>query len=120
LKQIDERVRRDLDKFVDGAVRERIANFKRDLLLWMVAAEIVRLGAFSTALQSQMLSRFDRETVGKLRLFLGSLSKVSAESIVYEKMVSVRNELERIAPIGIVEQVSALNEQCRDIIEGRA
>jgi Peptidase family M48 len=120
LKQIDERVRRDLDKFVDRTIREKIANLKRDLLLWMVATEIVRLGAFSTALQSQMLSRFDRETVDKLRSFLGSLPKVSAESVVFEKMVSARNELERLVPGDIVEQVSALNEQCRDIIEGRA
>ena len=120
LKQIDERVRRDLDKFVDGAIREKIANLKEDLLLWMAATEIVRIGAFSTALQSQMLSRFDRETVDKLRSFLGSLSKDSAESVVFEKMVSVRSELERVAPIGIVEQVSALNDQCRTIINDRA
>src|SRR5438552_804693 len=90
LKQIDERVRRDLDKFVDGAIRERIASLKEDLLLWMVAIEIVEIGVFSTALQLQMRSRFDRETVDKLRSFLGSLSKHSAETVVFEKMVSVR------------------------------
>ena len=120
LTQIDERVRRDLDKFVDRAIRERIANLKEDLLLWMVATEIVRIGAFSTTLQSQMLSKFDRETVDKLRSFLGSLSKVSAETIVFEKMVSVRDELEKVAPGGIVDLFSALTEQCRNIIMGSA
>jgi hypothetical protein len=117
LKQMDERVGRDLDKFVDGAIRERIIKLKEDLLLWKVAMEVVRIGLFSTAIQSQMLSRFDRGTIEKLRSFLGSLSKGSAEGVVFEKMVSVRNELVAILPSGILEQISALDDECHNIVK---
>lgn len=117
LKKIDERIGRDLDRFVDGAVRERISSLTEDLLLWMVALEVARIGTFSAAVQGRMRSRFGDETVEKLRSFLGSLSKATAESIVFKKMVTVRDELEAMTPNGILEQVSNLNDETRRIIE---
>jgi hypothetical protein len=78
LSLVDERIERDLTRFVDGAMREQIARLKEDLLLWTTANEIVQLGVFSADVQSNMRRRFDEDLVQKLRLFLGSLSKSSA------------------------------------------
>jgi len=116
LKKIDGRVERDLNKFVDGAAQERISNLKEDLLLWMVATEITRIGVFSATAQNQVQSRFGQETSEKLRSFLGSLSKSTAESIVFEKLVSVRDELEAVIPKEFLAQISILEGESRNIL----
>ncbi len=117
LRLVDERIERDLTKFIDGAVHSQIARLKGDLLLWTIAGEIVQLGAFSADIQSRMRGRFDQEVIQKLRSFLSSLSKASAEREVFQKMLAVRRELEAIVPDAIVETVSTLNEQARRIVQ---
>jgi hypothetical protein len=117
LRLVDERVERDLARFVDGAMREQIARLKEDLLLWMTANEIVQLGVFSADVQSRMRRRFEDELVDKLKSFLSSLSKASAEKEVFQKMLAVRSELESIIPDRIVETISTLNEEVRGILQ---
>ena len=116
MKKIDGRVERDLNKFVDGATQERISNLKEDLLLWMIATEITRIGVFSATAQNQVRSRFGQEISEKLRSFLGSLSKSTAESIVFEKLVSVRDELEALIPKEFLAQISILEGESRNIL----
>lgn len=117
LRKIDERIERDLDKFVDGVIREKIAKLKEDLLLWMVATNIVERNAFTARMQTQVSARFGLEIAEKLRTFLGSLSKPAAESAVFEKLIAVRDELEATMPTAFLEQFSLLKQESLKILE---
>jgi hypothetical protein len=117
LRVVDERIERDLARFIDGAVSEQITRLKEDMLLWTMANEIVQRGVFTADMQSQMRHRFDEELVQKLRSFLRSLPKATAESEVFQRQLAVRHELEAIIPDKVVETVSTLNEEARRILQ---
>jgi len=41
IRAIDNRIERDLTRFVDGIVKRRIEEQKKGLLLWMITAQVV-------------------------------------------------------------------------------
>jgi len=108
MRKIDERIERDLQKFIDGAVTRRIDVLKRDLLLWMTTLEMVRSGVFSIQVQSRMKAHFGDEAVDKLRGFLADLTKMEAEQVTFERLKSARVELERLIPDGLLQEVRQL------------
>jgi hypothetical protein len=112
LIKIDERIERDLHKFVDGAVRDKIASLSEELLLWMVTLEVVRVGMFSSAAQNVLRARFGEDTVQRLRVFLAGLSKGDAEATIFEKLKTARSDLEILIPRGFMAKL--------DLLEGEA
>jgi hypothetical protein len=83
--RIDDRIERDLHKFVDGALTSRISKVKEDVLLWMVTLEIVRTRTFSIAAQAVIQNRFGKDTLTKLRSFLNGLPGSGAEAVIFDK-----------------------------------
>ena len=69
-KRLNEKIKSDIDKFVDAKSREKIETLKQDLALWMVALSIVENGSFSKGEQRQFSEMFDNDTLGKLKSFL--------------------------------------------------
>jgi hypothetical protein len=65
---LDQRIDRDLRRFVDGAIRKQIQEVKTNLFLWMMTYEVVQLGRFPKSLQSRMKEIFDSDTVDRLTL----------------------------------------------------
>ena len=116
LKKIDDRIDRDLHKFVDGAVREKIAGLSEELLLWMVTLEVVRVGVFSAAAQDVMRSRFGEDTVLRLRAFLADLSKGDAEATIFDKLKTARSDLEILIPRGFMVKLDRLEEEAAHLI----
>lgn len=116
LKKIDERIDRDLHKFVDGAVREKIAGLSEELLLWMVTLEVVRVGMFSAAAQDVMRSRFGQDTIQRLRAFLADLSKDDAEATIFDKLRTARGDLEILIPRGFMAKLDLLEEEAARLV----
>lgn len=81
IRAIDNRIERDLTRFVDGIVKRRIEEQKKGLLLWMITAQVVEHGMFSKKAQSEMVELFGEDTVHKLRSFLAGLSGRSLETV---------------------------------------
>jgi hypothetical protein len=97
IRQIDARIDRDLSRFVDGTVKRRIQATKDDLLLWMLTQEIVQHGEFSKKAQFEMQTMFDVDTITRLRSFLSDGERKDIEAMVYQRVRSTRQELERVS-----------------------
>lgn len=95
---LDARVERDLQRFVDGAIKKQIEDAKRDVFLWMMTYEVLQTGAFSRHLQDKMRNIFGGETVDKLVVFIGGLSRSELDAVIYEKLVAARVFLEGLMP----------------------
>jgi hypothetical protein len=116
LRKIDERIERDLHKFVDGAVRQKIAGLNEELLLWTVTLEVTRVGMFSVVVQDAMRNRFGEDTVQRLRSFLAGLSRGEAEATIFEKLKTARSDLEVLIPRGFMAKLKALEEEAAQMI----
>jgi hypothetical protein len=95
---LDQRIDRDLRRFVDGAIRKQIEELKSDLFLWMMTYEVVQLGKFSQSLQSRMKQLFDSETVDHLIGFVNGQTRDELDAAVFEKVSSTRIQLESLIP----------------------
>jgi Peptidase family M48 len=116
LKKIDERIERDVNKFMDRAAHERVASARLNLLLWIATADIVRSGSFRANAQAKMRETFGPDTIDKLTSFLRDLSKSEAESTVNEKLTSARVELKQLAPRQFDAECSALEKEARELL----
>jgi hypothetical protein len=110
IREIDQRIERDLARFVDGIFRSRIDQTKKDVLLWMLTYEIVRHGNFSKGAQDQLKDIFGDDTVQKLRNFLKELKVDEPEKIVHEKLAASRQELESLIPASFMSEVRMLEQ----------
>lgn len=116
LKRIDERIERDLCRYVDGAFRDRIAKASDELLLWMFTLEMTQSGAFSRSAQEVARNRFGEDTAQRLRHFLSELSKNEADAIIFEKLKSARTGLEVLIPRGFMERLRVLEEESKQLL----
>ena len=114
---IDDRIERDLRKFVDGALMSRIASVKQDVLLWMVTLEIVRTSTFSLAAQAVVESRFGKDILNKLRSFLNGLPGGDAEGVIFDKLRTARAELEELMPRSFMVEIKTLESECSELTE---
>src|SRR5262249_25110562 len=116
MREIDNRIERDLHRFVDGAVKSQIERTKRDLLLWMLTYEIVQRGTFSKRAQAEMSRIFDDDTTVRLRTFLAEFNRAEAEKIVYQKLTDARQTLEVMIPATFSSEIKVLES----IVQERA
>jgi hypothetical protein len=108
LDRLDDRIRSDLAKYLDGPVRRQIAQARRELEFWMAAYRVVSRGSFSRLDQATLSEMFDPEMVEKLKAFLEGTSRTEADSLVHEKVRFARQELERLIPRGFQNEISAI------------
>ena len=108
---LDRRVERDLQRFVDGAIKVRIDEAKKDLLLWMMTYEILQSGAFAKHLQLRMRQIFNEDTIDRLLTFIGGLSRSELDEVIHEKVRTTRTRLEGLIPQTFESELSGIRSK---------
>lgn len=75
MHQIDSRVVKDLEKFVDGQVRLRKREFEKDIGVWKSALLIYYSGAFTKEMQQRLQDIMGEETLQSIKSFFELYSK---------------------------------------------
>lgn len=108
IQSVDEKVTRDLEKFVDGQVRARKSDLGDDITLWKSCVLIISEGAFKRDIQVRLSSELDQKSVTGLKSFFESYSKDelekeagkrldSAIAAVFKEFPSTAAEIETFA-----------------------
>ncbi len=98
LSRLDQRIRNDLDKYVDGPAREIIAEAEKNLLLWVVADHTVQDGVLDRKEQKAIAKLVGDETLERFKKFLSDIPVDEAQDEVYQRMKMAREDLERMIP----------------------
>ncbi len=98
ITRVDDRLAKDMQKFVDGPAHQRIADARESLQIWLMAAASIRDGSLDKSEQSLIAEEVGEELLNKmLELFSGcGLEEVNA--IVQEKLVEAINFYQSVAP----------------------
>lgn len=110
LSTLDDRIQKDLHKYVDGPARERIQETKDDLEMWMAAYEIVKDGVFSTQEQALFEERFGKDDLGKLKNFFKDVPVAQVQKVVQSKVEEAREALEQLIPEGFDAAVEKIGQ----------
>lgn len=79
IEDIDKKVTRDLEKFVDGQIRARKQEIEDDIALWKSCVLIIGEGSFKKEFQSRITSDLGLGSLNGLRSFFESHSKSEIE-----------------------------------------
>jgi hypothetical protein len=98
LTKIDQRITRDMEKYVDGPAREKIKEAREGVTLWLAALASVRDGAFDKKEQGITRRLVGEEKLEKLLQFYSGCSRNEVKKITCEKLMYAASLYERIAP----------------------
>ena len=110
LHELDGRITRDLEMFVDGPILRRIEMAKRDFAIWRAAAEIVNHGSFGKRDQEKFSEAFGEDILRQLKNFLSALAKDEIDEVVYDKMRAARENLEKMMPSGFTSELECIQQ----------
>jgi hypothetical protein len=98
LHRLDKHVDRDIERFVDGPIRQILFDAEENLLLWVVAQHAVRDGVLDKREQNAISELVGEDTLNRLKEFLSNIPMSSASDEVDQRMKSARDDLEKLVP----------------------
>ncbi len=110
LSMLDERIRKDFHKYVDGSAKEKIQKVKDDLAMWIVADKIVQDDVFSISEQQEFEKVFGKDALDSLKKFLMEIPSAQVQDVVYERVKSTREELEKLIPESFESEVHKIKQ----------
>lgn len=113
LGRIDDRIRRDMKRFIDGPAQQLIYNAKVSLLLWKAASRAVSDGAFDLGEQRVVANLVGEETLVKLREFLRDLSASDVEGEVSARLHASIDDLRKLIPRSFDRILGEIDDQVR-------
>ena len=117
--RLDAMVKKDLAKYVDGPARQRIADAKENLALWMAVYEIVQDGVFANREQEIFQRLFGDATLQRLKDFLRDTDASRIGDEVFARVSIARDELEGIIPISFESEVERIQNKISKSFLGR-
>ncbi len=108
--QIDERIIKDLKKYVDGPARKLIEDEKQNYALWFAAEQIIKDKVFDKNEQSIIQEIFGNETLEKLVYFIKDIRIDSVDLVINEKKIQARNSLIRILPNRAEDEINEIEK----------
>jgi hypothetical protein len=111
LAKIDQRITADSEKYVDGPARERIAEAKENLTMWLAALASVRDGIMDKTDQAVIESLVGPEMLKKLLNLFSEQSRNEVIGLTQEKLIEALNYYKKIAPIDCHKNLSNLEDQ---------
>lgn len=108
IQEVDRKVTKDLERFVDGQTRVRKADFEEDIVLWKSCVLIVHEGAFPKEMQRRLSGQLGADRLESLKSFLEMFSSDellreaasrldSATYALYKEFPESAEDLEHIA-----------------------
>ena len=111
LTKIDQRITADSDKYVDGPVRERITEARKDLIMWLAALASVRDGVFDKSDQKIVEGSVGPEKLEKLKNFYSGQSCSEVIDITQKKLTEALSYYQKIAPMDCQKNLPTFENQ---------
>jgi len=111
VERVDERLSKDMQKFVDGPAHQRIADARETLRIWMMAAAAIRDGSFDKKEQELISKAVGPELLGKILDLFSGCGKTEVEGIVRDKLAEAIEFYQSVAPNDYGEQRPKLEDQ---------
>jgi hypothetical protein len=110
IKELDERILQDFNKYVDGPVHAEINTAKENLAMWMAALKIVENDVFTKGEQHEFAGLFGEEVLASLKNFLKEIPAHEVQDIVFKRIQSAREDLKNLIPNSFELEIKRINQ----------
>ncbi len=108
LKTLDERVKVDMDRYVDASSRKIIEYAKFETAMWIAANSIIQKEKFSKTDQSKFEADFGKKALVSLIQLVSELGKRESEDFIFGQLKAARKNLEEMIPATFNSELSKL------------
>lgn len=98
LEKINEWVRKDLDRYIDKPIREKILNIENDLFFWTCAKTATLKGKFTKQDREKLASKFGEDSVAKLIAAIEDMTVDEVAEFLNQKIAEYTRELAQVVP----------------------
>ena len=98
MKKLDQRIKKDLEDFIDGPILAKIEEAKNNLKLWVAAENITKDGVFDKDEQIVFQNMFDKEIMDQLIGFIKGISPAEIKNVISLKIEDAKNEIQYLIP----------------------
>ena len=111
MNKVNELVKKDLDRFIDNAVKDQIKKCEDDLLFWLCAKHVTLKGKFSRADRLRLIDEFGDENISKLVGILDGMSLSEVANFINSKIDQAKEDLTKAIPIRAQEQIEQIHQE---------
>jgi len=110
-EKIDKRITKDLEKYVDGPAREKIAEARQGITIWLAACASIRDGAFDKKEQKIFRDLVGEKFLQKLLQFYSSCNQNEVKNMTRERILDAMSLYQQIAPKEFSESFGEIQSQ---------
>lgn len=114
--KVDRNVTKDLDKYVDSSIREKIKGLNSDLYMWRFVYEVVSKGTFSKPDQLLFKSEFGEVNFEKVLSFIEQESLSALNANVLAKVIESETSYKELAPISFDKQIVSIKKKIHKLL----
>lgn len=118
IREIDARVIKDLEKFVDGQVRMRKTELESDVAVWKSVLLIFQSGSFSKDVQSRLAETLGDEILESVKSFFELYSRDRLSEEISRRLDETLASSAKEFPSSVENIRKAGFEKARQIVEG--
>ena len=118
IREVDSRVIKDLEKFVDGQVRLRKTEIENDVVLWKSVLLVFHSGSFTKEVQSRLSEDIGEETLRGVKSFFDLYSRDELLEEISRRLDSSLSSAYREFPTSAKEIENVGFERAYRIVNG--
>ncbi len=118
IREIDARVIKDLEKFVDGQVRLRKTELENDVTLWKSVLLVFHSGSFTKEVQSRLSENLGKETLRSVKSFFDLYSPDELLEEISRRLDGSLSSAYKEFPTSAKEIQNTCFERSYKIVEG--
>ncbi|MBC6444203.1 MAG: M48 family metallopeptidase [Alphaproteobacteria bacterium GM202ARS2] len=110
LTKLNATIEKELNKFVEGPIREEINTVKKEIALWLAASIIIKDGRFDKDEQQKIKNLFGDVILDKLKRFLSDSNKDTLSHDIANKLAYSKKKLEHMMPVNFEKLYSEVEK----------
>lgn len=118
IREVNSRVIRDLEKFVDGQVRLRKMELENDVVLWKSVLLVFHSGSFTKEVQSRLSENIGEETLHSVKSFFDLYSRDELLEEISRRLDSSLSSVYKEFPTSAKEIENVGFEKAHRIVDG--
>ncbi len=105
---IDEKVQKEINKHIDGPLKEKIGEIKNEIGIWMAIMQILSDGKFDKPAQEKFSEVFGKEMLTKMQEFIIAGNRREVMSHIKAKFAESRDKLEAALPMSFKDEYAKI------------
>ncbi len=111
LLDLDQKIKKDIAKYIDAPVQKHIEEAKHNVKMWMTACAIVVDNVFDKQEQEKFAKDYGHANLKKLKAFLSNIPRSKIKNAVERKLEEAKNRLKDLIPSGYKSALSDIEKK---------